>query len=83
MKKFDDKLGGTTPLNVILNFPSQKINSEKKHMVGGWQWEDENMKSIMMTENPIRSVLKFLIPFKDLRKKIRTKGINWNIENFG
>ena len=30
MKKIDDKLGGTTPLNVILNFPSQKINSEKR-----------------------------------------------------
>ena len=47
------------------------IDSDKRHMVGGWQWEDEKMKRIMMTENPIRSVLKFLIPFKDIRKNIR------------
>ena len=32
----------------------------------------------MMTENPIRSVLKFLITFKGLRKKIRTKIQNRN-----
>ena len=62
----------------FLEIQTVEINSEKKHMVGGWQWEDENMKSIMMTENPIRSVLKFLIPFKDLRKKIRTKIQNRN-----
>ncbi len=68
-------------MNKVFNFlkiETVEINSEKKHMVGGWQWQDDNMKSIMMTENPIRSVLKFLIPFKELRKKIRTKIQNRN-----
>ena len=54
------------------------IDSDKRHMVGGWQWEDEKMKRIMMTENPIRSVLKFLIPFKGIRKNIRTRIQNRN-----
>ena len=47
-------------------------------MVGGWQWDDEKMKRIMMTENPIRSVMKFLIPFKGIRKNIRTRIQNRN-----
>ena len=54
------------------------IDSDKRHMVGGWKWEDEKMKRIMMTENPIRSVLKFLIPFKGIRKNIRTRIQNRN-----
>lgn len=54
------------------------IDSDKRYMVGGWQWEDEKMKRIMMTENPIRSVLKFLIPFKGIRKNIRTRIQNRN-----
>ena len=70
-----------TEMNKVFNFLGINIidiDSEKKYMVGDWQWEDEKMKSIMMTENPIRSVLKFLIPFKGLRKKIRTKIQNRN-----
>ena len=41
MKKIDDKLGGTTPLNVILKFPKQneKNKSEKDEFD---EWEDEN-----------------------------------------
>ena len=27
MKKIDDDLGGTTPLNIILNFPKKDKNS--------------------------------------------------------
>ncbi|MBT4477903.1 MAG: hypothetical protein HOC66_00680 [Flavobacteriales bacterium] len=47
------------------------IDSAKEHMVGGWQWEDERIKNLMMKKTPIRSVLKFLIPFKGIRKNIR------------
>ena len=28
MKKIDDDLGGTTPLNIILKFPSKKIKDQ-------------------------------------------------------
>ena len=31
MKKIDDELGGTTPLNIILKFPTKKM-TEKKMM---------------------------------------------------
>ena len=30
MKKIDDELGGTTPLNVILKFPVKKIKEQKE-----------------------------------------------------
>ena len=47
------------------------INIEERHMVGGWQWENERMKKMMMKKNPLKSFLKMIIPFKSLRKKIR------------
>ena len=40
MKKIDDELGGTTPLNVILKFPvKQKVNDEEDEFS---EWEEEN-----------------------------------------
>ena len=33
MKKIDDELGGTTPLNIILKFPSKKKKSKLKKMM--------------------------------------------------
>ena len=30
MKKIDDELGGTTPLNVILKFPNKQVNTDKE-----------------------------------------------------
>ena len=41
MKKIDESLGGTTPLNIILKFPSnvQKSNSENDEFE---EWEEEN-----------------------------------------
>ena len=41
MKKIDDELGGTTPLNIILKFPSnsKKNNSEDDEFD---EWEEEN-----------------------------------------
>ena len=52
------------------------IDSDKKHMVGGWQWENERIKNLMMKKNLIKPALKFLIPFKGIRKSIRQ-----NIQN--
>ena len=41
MKKIDEELGGTTPLNIILKFPSQsnKISEEKDEFE---EWEEDN-----------------------------------------
>ena len=40
MKKIDDDLGGTTPLNIILKFPikQKEINEEDEFD----EWEEEN-----------------------------------------
>jgi hypothetical protein len=50
-----------------------EIDSDKRHMVGGWQWEDEWLKKLMMNKNLLKSTVKMLIPFKGLRKSIRKK----------
>ncbi len=50
-----------------------KINTEKRHMVGGWQWENEEMKKLMMQKSLLKKAVKILIPFKGIRKKIREK----------
>lgn len=47
------------------------VNTEQRHMVGGWQWENERIKKIMMQQNPLKSFLKIIIPFQSLRRKIR------------
>tara|TARA_B100000941_G_scaffold287034_1_gene261538 strand:+ start:1194 stop:3668 length:2475 start_codon:yes stop_codon:yes gene_type:complete len=44
MKKIDDDLGGTTPLNVILKFPSSKKDSNTDDEFE--EWEEENEKNI-------------------------------------
>ena len=62
----------------FLKIESVSINDEKKHMAGGWQWKNKRIKNLMMKKNPVKSALKFLIPFKDLRENIRTKIQNRN-----
>jgi len=49
------------------------VNAEQKHMVGGWEWENERMKKLMMKDNSLKSVIKMILPFKSLRKKIKLK----------
>ena len=41
MKKIDNELGGTTPLDIILKFPDQ-IKLEKKEKDEFDEWEEEN-----------------------------------------
>ena len=41
MKKIDDDLGGTTPLNIILKFPT-KLKEEKKEEDEFDEWDEEN-----------------------------------------
>ena len=42
MKKIDDDLGGTTPLNVIIKFPIQKKEKEKDDEFSEWEEESDN-----------------------------------------
>ena len=41
MKKIDDDLGGTTPLNIILKFPPNKTDTKKENDEFD-EWEEEN-----------------------------------------
>ena len=42
MKKIDDELGGTTPLNVIIKFPIQEKDEDDEF--SEWEEENENKK---------------------------------------
>jgi hypothetical protein len=42
MKKIDDDLGGTTPLNVIIKFPTKEKQEEDDDEFSEWEDEDEN-----------------------------------------
>ena len=42
MKLIDDKLGGTTPLNVILKFPPAKIDNENDDEFSEWDEDNES-----------------------------------------
>ena len=42
MKKIDDELGGTTPLNIIIKFPVKEEQEEKDDEFSEWEEENEN-----------------------------------------
>ncbi len=42
MKKIDDELGGTTPLDIILKFPSKKVTSKDDDEFSEWEEDNEN-----------------------------------------
>ena len=44
MKKIDDELGGTTPLNILLNFPSKKKEESDDDEFSEWDEDTENNK---------------------------------------
>ncbi len=42
MKKIDDDLGGTTPLNIIIKFPTKQIDESKDDEFSEWDEDNEN-----------------------------------------
>ena len=42
MKKIDDDLGGTTPLNVIIKFPTKQIEEKNDDEFSEWDEDVEN-----------------------------------------
>ena len=52
-----------------------KVDSNKKHMVGGWEWKNNNFKRLLYSDNWIKSSLKFLIPFYKIRNYVSAKFI--------
>ena len=74
---YDDfKSDFKSEMNKVFDFlevENIEIDSDKRHMIGGWQWKDERLKKLMMIKNPLKSAVKMLIPFKGLRKSIRKR----------
>ena len=72
---FDDyKKDFQKEMNKVFDFleiENMKVNDVERHMVGGWQWEDEKMKKLMIKKNLLKSFLKIIFPFKSLQQKIR------------
>jgi len=64
----------------FLDVDAFKVNTEEKYMVGGWEWKNKRIKSLIMKKSPFKTVFKFLLPFKSLRKDImvnfRKRNIN-------
>ena len=58
MKKIDDELGGTTPLNVILKFPSSKINMMMMNSRNG-RMTKKKMRINQNTGSPETKWIKF------------------------
>ena len=72
----DYKLDFQNEMNKVFDFLEinrMEINSEQKHMVGGWQWQNQKLKSLMTRKNLLKSFLKVIIPSKAMRKLIRQK----------
>ena len=74
---YDDyKLDFQNEMNKVFDFLEinrMDINSEQQHMVGGWQWQNQKVKSLMTRKNLLKSFLKVIIPSKAMRKLIRQK----------
>ena len=72
----DYKLDFQNEMNKVFDFLEinrMEINSEQQHMVGGWQWQNQKVKSLMTRKNLLKSFIKIIIPFKSVRKLIRQK----------
>ncbi len=58
MKLIDEKLGGTTPLEVILKFPKEDGNEPKSDEEDDWGDEDENDDKYWFTKDKINKIKK-------------------------
>ena len=54
----------------FLDLDGFKVNTKENHMIGGWEWKNEWIKSLLIKKTLFKKVLKFLLPFKSLRKII-------------
>jgi len=56
MKLIDEKLGGTTPLEVIIKFPKEEKNEEKNEDEDDWGDEDESDEKYWFTKDKINKI---------------------------
>jgi len=58
MKLIDEKLGGTTPLEVIIKFPKLEKEKDEDEDEDGWGDEDENDEKYWFTKDKINKINK-------------------------
>jgi len=58
MKLIDDKLGGTTPLDVIIKFPDKGEEEETNDDFDSWDDEDKDDSKYWFTRNKIDTIIK-------------------------
>ncbi len=61
MKKIDDELGGTTPLNIIIKFPVKKTDKEDDDEFSEWEEDnkdEENKAKYWFTRDKMDKILK-------------------------
>ena len=72
MKKIDDELGGTTPLNVIIKFPVKKTDKEDDDEFSEWEEDnkdEENKAKYWFTRDKMDKILK-VHDYLDLSQKL-------------
>ncbi|HIG32118.1 MAG TPA: sulfotransferase [Flavobacteriales bacterium] len=57
----------------FLDIENRMIDTVERHMVGGWQWKNKKMKTLLMSNNKLKSLLKIALPSQTLRIFIRKK----------
>ena len=55
----------------FLNVKDISINTNQKHMVGGWQWKSGFLKNIFTKKSWMKNFIKFIFPFHPLRRCLR------------
>jgi predicted RND superfamily exporter protein len=58
MKLIDEKLGGTTPLSVIIKFPNREEKEEIDDEFDGWDDEEQDDSKYWFTRNKIDKIIK-------------------------
>ncbi len=61
MKKIDDDLGGTTPLNIVIKFPNKKVSDLKDDEFSEWDEDtkkDEDKSKYWFTRDKMDKILK-------------------------
>ena len=57
MKLIDDKLGGTTPLDVIIKFPKKEEEEKTENDFDGWDDEEQDEAKYWFTRNKIDRII--------------------------
>ena len=58
MKLIDDKLGGTTPLDIIIKFPDKEKEEKTDDDFDGWDDEEKDEAKYWFTRNKIDTIIK-------------------------